>query len=856
MSLLFKLTSKNIFPKKKLASLKKSSFYGNNKKCSFSIRIHPMSADLNIPTTSYDIDKIRNIGIIAHIDAGKTTTTERMLFYSGVISTPGEVHHGNTVTDYMEQERKRGITIRAAAISFDWKDHQVNLIDTPGHIDFTAEVERSLRVLDGAVVILDASMGVETQTITVWKQADKYALPKIAYINKIDKAGASVENTLLAMHKRLGVRPLLINFPTGEENLFTGLVDLISMKIYYFQDTLGLEQKIVDIKSETPNFPKYQKLREVLIEEIASLDEKILTLYLEGKEISSEDLILSIRSLLIENKVTIVTCGSSLKNKGVQQLLDSVVAFFPSPYDTPKVQASLLDNPKKIVEKHSSHLSTKPCGLIFKIINDKEKGIIAFFKLYQGILKVRSTIRYTNKTPNLKDRVVALLRMKADESLQLNEFKAGDIGAMIGLKEAKSGDTFVDEVDDEPVVLSGVYNPDPVFFCAITPKRNSDYRSLIAALEHITREDPSLRIKYDRDTAQTLICGLGELHLEIIKDRIEIEHGISSNLGKMKVSFKESLKKTIQRNFIIDKEINERKIFFDITLDIYPIESEYTAKQDVDVAEMMKDENEIDNQENDNKSFIFNISKYKDITVDSENPLKLNIKYNRCEISFDFENEEPEIKTIKDESGEDEIFKTLNLLNPDEKKKLFESILESLNSGSLFGYPLINVGVKILSGKYSTTRTDDYAMKIGVSDAMKSLIKDCDPIFMEPFMLVEVVVPNHLSSTVISDLSNRRGKIISIICENDSTKSNSKFNKEKFCYDFLFIEKRTLNKVSDEDIISKIYSIAPLSQMVGYSAFIRSISKGEGKFFMKFQEFDYVGTVLQGKILDGSYFYE
>lgn len=857
----------------------------------FSLKIHPMSVETNIPTHSYDTDKIRNIGIIAHIDAGKTTTTERMLFYSGVIDSPGEVHHGNTVTDYMEQERQRGITIRAAAISFDWKEYQINLIDTPGHIDFTAEVERSLRVLDGAVVILDASMGVETQTITVWKQANKYSLPRIAFINKIDKAGASVENTLIAMHRRLGVRSILINYPTGEENLFSGLIDLITFKLINFKDAQGLEHETVDIPHSNLHYKKYVKLRETLIEEIASLDEEIMNLYLEGQEIPPDVLIQCIRKLLCDNKITIVLCGSSLKNKGVQQLLDSIVAFFPSPYDAPPIKAKKLNSIEKsensVILKHCTNKNSKACGLIFKIINDKEKGTIAFFKLYEGVLKNRSYIKYTNKNPITKERIVQILRMKADECLQLSEINAGDIGAIIGLKEAKSGDTIVDDSETELTVLPGVFNPDPVFFCSITPKRNSDYRTLISILENMTREDPSVQVKYDKDTAQTLICGLGELHLEIVKDRIELEHGISSNLGKMKVSFKESLRKNLRSKFTMEKEFNGQLIFFEVELEVYPIEVDYVSidpnSEDFDISKMFDKEEtnkpeslpenlnnnqesiseSVDNQPHfQGKKFLFNLSKYRsegfDIKIDEENPLQLNIKFNKSQVVFDFEKLPKQTTTVKYDNGDEEVFKTLNLLSSEDKRTLFQCVLESLNSGSLLGYPLTNVGVRIISGKYSTSRTNDFAVKMGISESMKNLIKSADPVFMEPYMLLEVVVPNYCSSQIISDLtSNRRGKIISIICENETkVKDNNSISQNNFLYEFLLTEHKNSIKLTNDDIISKVYAVAPLSELVGYAAYIRSISKGEGKYFMKFQEYDTVGPVLQGKILDGTYFYE
>ena len=845
------------------------------------IRIKSLSEESSIPIKSYEISKIRNIGIIAHIDAGKTTTTERMLFYSGVISKPGEVHHGNTVMDYMPQERERGITIRAAAVSFDWQGFQINLIDTPGHIDFTAEVERSLRVLDGAVVILDGSSGVETQTITVWKQADKYNLPRIAFINKLDKAGGNVENTLLDVYRRLGVKPILINYPIGEESNLTGLIDLILFKKIVYADNDGFEYEYEEISEEDRMFSRYVKLREIMIEELSNFDENLMNLYLEGSIIDPDYLIDLIRKLVIENKITVLLCGSSLKNKGVQQILDSVAAFFPSPLDTKPVKSTRLKDPRELNEiafKHPSNHKGSVCGLIFKIINDKEKGCLAFFKLYEGTLKNKSQIKYTNKNPIIKERIVQLLRVRADECMQLSEICAGDIGAIIGLKEAKSGDTFIEETEADICVLPGVFTPEPVFFCAIYPKRNSDYKTLIGILENLNREDPSIQVRFDKETNQTLLCGLGELHLEIIRDRIELEYGLSAQLGKMKVSFRESIRKTFRIKYTLEKEFNKSNLFFELDLEIFCIENDF-------LKEIQNDENfditklfENNEQEQEEKYFadlyekkkkkifkLFNIERYKKnnlnpVEADPENPLKLSLNSLNHQVYFDFENQEPFIETVKQENKEEEVFKSLNFLNSDHKRYLFECILESLNCGSLLGYQNVNIGVRIIGGKYSNLRTNELAVKICTAEAMKMILKECNPVFMEPFMLLEIVAPNNCTSEILADLSGkRRGKIISILCENNSKgkSGESPKNVENFPYKFLFGEnKNEMNKNSGDEILTKIYALAPLSQLVGYAAHIRSLSKGEGKFFMKFHQYDQVDSILQEKILNGSYFYE
>lgn len=835
----------------------KYSTFTNRLKISFrkfSFRINSAIDDGSTPVNSYDVDMIRNIGIIAHIDAGKTTTTERMLFYSGVIMKPGEVHDGNTVTDFMQQERERGITIRAAAVSFDWKGYQVNLIDTPGHIDFTAEVERSLRVLDGAVVIFDASMGVETQTITVWKQADKYSLPRIAYINKIDKAGASVENTLFAIHKKLGLKPIMINYPNGEENQFSGLIDLITFKQVKFSDQLGVEIDQVDIDKNDKNYSKYLKLRETLIEELVSHDETLMGKYLEGEPIEIEEIIIILRRLIIQNKIVLVLCGSSLKNKGVQQILDSIVSFLPSPLDTKPTQAKLFSN-NNLIPKHCINKGPA-CGIIFKIINDKDKGTIAFFKLYEGTLKNKTTLTFIQNNKISKEKIVQLVRVKADEAIQLNSIHAGDIGGIVGLKNVNSGDTFIDtENEAEFCELPGVFTPEAVFFCSIYPKRNNELRALMAALDSISKEDPSIRIKQDKETAQTLLCGLGELHLEIIRDRIEIEYGISPVLGKMKVSFREGIRKNGSIYYKLEKDFNGKRLYFEIELEVYPLENNISA-DDTDNAGV---DNLLENKHitNLNKKFIFSINRYTNVEVNKENELGLIIlnEHNQISytISFDFEKLESKTEYVKYDDGEEETFKSLDQLIPDYKRYLFECITDSLKCGSLMGYENVSLGIRVKNGKYSTSRTDDLSVKICIAEATKQLLAECEPTFMEPFMLLDIVIPNPIASDVISDLSRRRGKILTILCENDTINISK---KDKFLYEYLIEDKNMLTKQTNDDLITKIYALAPLTEMVGYPNFIRSISKGEAKFFMKFYNYDYVGQQLHEKIIDQTYFYE
>jgi len=824
------------------------------------IKIKSTSSSENIPIQSFPTELIRNIGIIAHIDAGKTTTTERMLFYSGVIGLPGEVHYGNTVMDYMEQERKRGITIRAAAISFEWKNHQINLIDTPGHIDFTGEVERSVRVLDAAVLILDASQGVETQTMTVWKQADRYYLPRFAYINKVDKIGANIENTLYDIQKKLGVKPILFNYPDGEENLFTSLIDLVNFQKVNFLDSLGVDLEYSEIAKDDSKYAKYSKLREILVEEVASLDEEIMDFYLENKPVPIENLKASLRKLIISNKIIPVFCGSSLKNKGVQSILEGVVDYFPSPYDLKPIKAEKLLSKEK-VEKHASNKGNL-CGFIFKIINDKEKGSIAFFKIYEGVLRSKSNIKFINS--GISERIVQLLRVKANECIQLNEISAGDIGAITGLKNVKAGSTFTLATTDpsEEVVLPGFYMPPPVFFCNIYPKRTADFKPLMNILSQLEMEDPSFSVKYDQETNQYLLSGLGELHLEVIRDRIELEYGINSVLGKMKVSFRESIRASNRFKHKTEKFFNGNRIYLELDILVYPVENNLDLDSIGDLDKILYEkemENNLDpqtNEETTGEKFIFPLSQFIEsgynLKIDKNDKLKLHFTKAQSEITFSFEKMNSFTDNVKHDNGEEEIFRSINQLPSQMKVQMLSSVLESLNSGSLLGYPMLNIGIDIKGGRFSEKRTNDIAMKVCVHETIKSVSSHAEPWFLEPFMIIEITAPNYASSEIISDMSKRRGKIAYIQNANEI-----KYNQEiKFIYDFMIERKLSQNYKESNDLITKIYAFAPLSELIGYAAFIRSISQGEAKHYMVFYNYDFVGSTLQNKILDGSYFYE
>ena len=460
----------------------------------------------------YPLEKYRNIGIIAHIDAGKTTTTERILFYTGKTHRIGSVDDGTTVTDWMAQERERGITIVSAAISAEWKGYQINVIDTPGHIDFTAEVQRSLRVLDGGVVVFDAVQGVEPQSETVWRQADRYGVPRICFVNKMDRIGASFERTMQSIIDRLGANPIAMQIPIGAEAGFKGAVDLITMKGVIWEDDLGKEPKIIDIPDDLQKAAA--EARHIMVERIAELDDQLTVKYLEAAEISVDELKTALRKAVIANKAYPVFCGSSLKNKGVQVLLDAVIDYLPSPADIPTVQGLEPGKPEVTIElptKDDAPLS----ALVFKIVTDPYVGRLAYFRTYSGVVSQGQTL--TNSTKGKRERIGRLIRMHADRREDITEVRSGDIGAALGFKETSTGDTLC---DNKQIVLENITFPEPVISIAIEPKSTADQERMSEALHKLSEEDPTFRVRSDENTGQTIISGMGELHLDILVDRM------------------------------------------------------------------------------------------------------------------------------------------------------------------------------------------------------------------------------------------------------------------------------------------------------------------------------------------------
>jgi len=486
----------------------------------------------------YPLDKYRNIGIIAHIDAGKTTTTERIMFHTGMTHRIGSVDEGTTVTDWMVQERERGITIVSAAVSAEWKGYQVNIIDTPGHIDFTAEVQRSLRVLDGGVVVFDAVQGVEPQSETVWRQADRYSVPRICFVNKMDRVGASYERTIESIIDRLGANPIAMQLPVGFEVGFKGVVDLLTMKAIVWEDDLGKEPKILEIPDDLKQ--QADQARAKMVEKIAELDDDLTMKFLEAQEISIDELKVALRKGVIANKAYPIFCGSSLKNKGVQVMLDAVIDYLPSPADIPSIKASEPGKPENEFELPAQD-DAPLSALVFKIVTDPYVGRLAYIRVYSGVLSQGQTVQ--NSTKGRKERIGRLLRMHADRREDITEIRAGDIGAVLGFKESFTGDTLC---DSKSLVLESISFPEPVISIAIEPKSSSDQEKMGEALRKLAEEDPTFRVRSDENTGQTVIAGMGELHLDIIVDRLLREFKVQANIGAPRVAYRESITKPVK----------------------------------------------------------------------------------------------------------------------------------------------------------------------------------------------------------------------------------------------------------------------------------------------------------------------
>lgn len=513
--------------------------------------------------TQHTLERIRNIGIIAHIDAGKTTATERILFYTGRTHRMGSVDEGTTVTDWMAQERERGITITAAAVTCFWRDHQINIVDTPGHIDFTAEVQRSLRVLDGGVMVFDAMAGVEPQSETVWRQAQQFGVPLIAFVNKMDRLGADFAHAVDTIRDRLVSNPVAVQWPIGREENFRGLVDLLDMQAIVWKEDLGLSPEIAEIPPELEGAAR--EARERALEQIVETDDELMMRYLEGEEISAAQLRRALREATISGQLQPVLCGSALRNKGIQPLLDAVVDYLPSPMEIPPVEG---------VNPYTDKVETRPtdpdaplAALIFKISTDPYVGRLAYFRVYSGKVKVGS--RVLNAVKRRKERVGRLLRMFADHREEIDLLEAGDIGATLGLKDTFTGETLC--ASDAPIILESISFPEPVISVAVEPRSAADEERLNEGLARLAEEDPTFVVQVDEDTGQTLISGMGELHLEILTDRLKREFGVSGRISRPRVSYRETITQRAEGEGIFDRETGGRPHFGHVWLEVEPL---------------------------------------------------------------------------------------------------------------------------------------------------------------------------------------------------------------------------------------------------------------------------------------------
>jgi elongation factor G len=678
---------------------------------------------------AFSLARTRNIGIMAHIDAGKTTTTERILYYTGRTYKIGEVHEGAATMDWMEQEQERGITITSAATTCEWDKHRINIIDTPGHVDFTVEVERSLRVLDGAIALFDSVAGVEPQSETVWRQADKYSVPRIAYINKMDRIGSDFNAGVKTMIDRLGAHPVPIQLPIGAEGEFEGIIDLVRMKAIYYKDDLGVE---ID-EREIPEYlaDEAQEAREHLLEEVSRYDDVLVELLIEDQEIPEAVLKSAIRKATLEIAMTPVLCGSSFKNKGVQPLLDAVIDYLPSPLDVPPVVGI---EPVR-GDENGREATRGPeeggpfAALAFKIMADPFVGKLTYFRVYSGSLSSGS--RVMNATTGKAERVGRILMMHANDREDVAEVYAGDIAAAVGIKQVTTGDTLCDPA--APIKLEQIIFPEPVIKVAVEPKTKADQEKMSVALGRLAEEDPTFRVQTNEETGQTEISGMGELHLEVLVDRMKREYKVEANVGRPQVSYRETVRaavKHIEGKFI--RQTGGSGQYGVVYIDMEPAPGE----------------------------------------------------------GFDF------INKIKGGSVPSEFIPAVE-----------KGCEEALVNGVKAGYPMVDIRVTLVDGKYHDTDSSEIAFKVAGSLAFKEAARRAKPVLLEPIFAVEVVVPEDFLGEVIGDLSRRRGRI-----EGQERRGNA-----------LVVTGRV-----------------PLSEMFGYATDLRSNTQGRANYTMQFEAYEEV----------------
>jgi elongation factor G len=692
----------------------------------------------------YPIEKTRNIGIIAHIDAGKTTTTERILYYTGMSHKIGEVHEGTTVTDWMPQERERGITITAAAVTCFWTqsykkqaetreerikgEYKINIIDTPGHVDFTAEVERSLRVLDGAIVVFDGVQGVEAQSETVWHQADKYKVPRLCFINKLDRMGASFENSLKSIHNRLTKNAVPVTIPIGLEENFKGVIDLITMKAIYFEGDKGEIVKYEEIPSDLKNYA--EEYRNFMLEKLAEADEEFMEKYF-ANEFTEDDIRKAIRRACINYTFIPVYAGSALKNKGIQLILDGVIDFLPSPVDLPDIKGW---DPKTNAEIFRKPDDNEPfCALAFKLAVDPFVGSLTYIRVYSGVLKRGDTV--LNSRTNETFRAGRIVRMHANHREEIEELFAGDIGALVGVKELKTGDTICDPKN--PIILESIKFAEPVIWMKIEPKTKQDQEKMGIYLKALSDEDPTFKIKVDPETGETLIGGMGELHLEIMVDRLKREFKVETNVGAPQVAYRETITKAVEAEGKYIRQSGGRGQYGHVVIRVEPLERD--------------------------KGFEF-------------------------------------VNAIKGGVIPD------NFIPAVEK-----GIREAMEKGVIAGYPVTDVRVILFDGSFHEVDSSDLAFKIAAEIAFKDAVKKANPIFLEPIMKLEVIVPSEFLGDVTGDLASRRAKI---------------------------------EEVEDLGEMKKILARVPLAEMFGYVTVLRSLTQGRGFSYMEFSHYQEVPQYL------------
>ena len=673
----------------------------------------------------YSLEKTRNIGIMAHIDAGKTTTTERILFYTGVTHKIGEVHEGAATMDWMVQEQERGITITSAATTCHWKDHRINIIDTPGHVDFTVEVERSLRVLDGTVAVLTARGGVEPQTETVWRQAERYNVPRMAYVNKMDITGADFFNVMDMMRERLNANPVAIQLPIGAEDEFKGIIDLVKMDAIVYEDDLGKVTDEVEIPAEYAE--QAAEYRDKLLEACAETDDELMEKYLGGEELTEAEIRGAIRKATIACEMTPVTCGTSYRNKGVQPLLDAIVDYMPAPTDIPPIAGV---NPDTGEEDHRPASDSAPfSALAFKIMTDPFVGKLAFFRVYSGTLNSGSYVY--NATKDSKERIGRILQMHANNRKEIDIVYSGDIAAAVGLKNTTTGDTLCDE--NKPIILESMEFPDPVISVAVEPATKNDQEKMGIALQKLAEEDPTFRVHTDAETGQVIISGMGELHLQIIVDRMLREFKVDCKVGEPQVAYRETIRKQVKAEGKFVRQSGGHGQYGHCWLELIPQEAGE---------------------------------------------------------GFSFEN------------------KVVGGVIPKEFINPIEAgVRQAMESGVVAGYPMVDIKVIVYDGSFHEVDSSEAAFKVAGSMAFKAGAEKANPVLLEPYVKVEVTVPEEYMGDVIGDLNSRRGRI---------------------------------DGMEPRNGVQVINAYVPLSEMFGYSTDLRSKTQGRGNYSMEVSFYDEV----------------